>query len=152
MRLPKTVEADGNRLPYAGQVFPTSPRGLNLMRMRLRLAAALVALSAGPALAATLNLTIVHDSKHPTTLLEAAPTGSATWQPLAGFDLPRAGRVTHKAAIFPDATCVVDLRLTYADDPPITVSGWDLCRHPTVRLAQVRRKALEGRDQGALSP
>lgn len=113
------------------------------MRMFQCFAATVIAAVIGPASAATYHLTIVHDNKHPTMALEVAPAGTGRWQSLARPDQLRGGRITQGSAILPDGECLADLRLTYANQPPITVSRWDLCRHPTLRLAQMRRKALE---------
>ncbi|SEN05552.1 hypothetical protein SAMN02800694_2627 [Luteibacter sp. UNCMF331Sha3.1] len=96
--------------------------------------------------AATHYLTVINDDAVPATSVEAAPTGTNDYRPLDTAGSLQGGRAGQVMVAFPDGQCVFDLRVTYPDRGPLTVTQWNICRQPTLYLGKARRAGIRQAD------
>lgn len=99
-----------------------------------------------PAHAATHYLTLINDDAVPATSVEAAPTGTNDYRPLDTAGSLQGGRAGQVMVAFPEGQCVFDIRVTYPDRGPLTVTGWNICRQPVIYLGKARRAGLRQAD------
>jgi len=107
-----------------------------------RFALAFTSILASPAHAATHYLTLINDDAVPAVRVEAAVHGTTIYQTLDTAGALQGGRAGQATVAFPEGACVVDLRVTYPDRGPLTVTEWNLCRQPTLYLGKARRAGL----------
>ncbi|WP_285405065.1 hypothetical protein [Luteibacter sp. ME-Dv--P-043b] len=92
--------------------------------------------------AATHYLTLINDDAVSAVAIEAAPTGSTDYRTLDTAGSLQGGRAGQVMVAFPDGQCVFDLRVSYPDRGPLTVTGWNICRQPTLYLGKARRAGI----------
>lgn len=109
-------------------------------------ATALVALGltgvASPVWAATHYLTLINDDAVSALTVQLAPHGTAEWQTVDTAGPLQGGRAGQATVTLPKGICVVDVRATYRDRGPLTVTDWNACRQPTLYLGEARRAGL----------
>ncbi|WP_426287620.1 hypothetical protein [Luteibacter sp. E-22] len=115
-------------------------------RLGCTLVLAIAAAWAGSAQAATHYLTIINDDSVPATSVEAAPRGTADYRPLDTAGSLQGGRAGQVMVAFPDGQCVFDIRVTYPDRGPLTITQWNICRQPTLYLGKARRAGIRQAD------
>jgi len=119
---------------------------MDFLTQRRRFAAVTVVCALGmaslPAHAATHYLTIINDDAVPAVAVEAALAGTSDYRPLDTAGSLQGGRAGQVVVAFPEGQCVFDLRVTYADRGALKVTGWNICRQPTLYLGKARRAGL----------
>jgi hypothetical protein len=95
-----------------------------------------------PAWAATHYLTLINDDAVSALRVELAPHGTTDWQTVDTAGPLQGGRAGQATVTMPAGVCVVDVRVTYADRGPLTVTEWNACRQPALYLGKARRAGL----------
>lgn len=96
----------------------------------------------GRAWAATHYLTLINDDAVSALKVHLAPHGTGDWQAVDTAGPLQGGRAGQATVTPPRGVCVVDVRVTYADRGPLTVTTWNACRQPTLYLGKARRAGL----------
>ena len=101
-----------------------------LARMKRIAIAALLALSASPALAGASNFTLINGTGVGISDLSIRRSGTTDWKALGSA--PVAG--SRGAVTFSDPDCAFDIRATVAGSGPVTWAGVNLCDVKSVTL------------------
>lgn len=96
---------------------------------------------ASPTFAAAKFLTIVNNDDDSIVQVAVATPDTTAYRPLdvgAPLQVGKAGQATVSIS----GPCVVDLRISYATYPSVTITHWDVCRQPTLYAGKARHAAI----------
>lgn len=95
-----------------------------------------------PATPASHYLTWINDDDRTVVLLETAPAGSSTFEPVVLAAPLIGGRSGQETTALPTSPCLRDLRIVYRNSTVLTVSGWNVCRQSVIHIGAARRAGL----------
>lgn len=88
-------------------------------------------------------ITFINDADRTVTSIEVAPAGTHLWHAVALVGSLIGGRSDEATVRFDDAdTCKQDLSVTYLGLPPLTITGFDICRTSRLYLGKALAKAV----------
>ena len=129
-------------------MFNLSHRLVRVSAVRLAFLATMTLVSF-PAWAAAHFLTLINDDMRSVAAIEAAPAGTSGWARLnIGGALVGGSSGQATVRFDPSGSCQQDIRVTFRDGPPLTVTGFNVCRRRVLHIGRAHAAARWPVSQG----